>query len=141
VSPDQCAENERSNNSADRHSSLREHLTGYKDRQQVIPNTRKGTISHLKPDAASIRLAQQTAAARWIVFPRWDKDAGFELRQMTGAEAFMRVATNAFNYEMLGHEGFDTVRQIVECSRCFSLDYQDLSRAVAELTALADAHA
>jgi len=50
----------------------------------------------------------------------------------------MRLASNAFNYEMLGAAGFETVRDVVNASRCFQLSYGDLDEAVARLTALAD---
>jgi hypothetical protein len=50
----------------------------------------------------------------------------------------MRLATNAFNYEVLGIAGFATVREVVNASRCFRLSYSNLDEAVAQLTALAD---
>jgi hypothetical protein len=50
----------------------------------------------------------------------------------------MRLATNAFNYEVLGIAGFATVRQVVNASRCFRFSYSNLDEAVARLTTLAD---
>jgi len=103
-----------------------------------IPNTRKGTVAHVRPPASSIARAGDEAPVRWLVFPRWTSGAPLRLERIPPVEAFMQVATNAFNFEMLGAPAFDTVRTIVEASACFRLDYSDLGRAVAALTALAD---
>lgn len=107
----------------------------------VIPNTRKGTIRHLRPPADSIARAARTAPVRWVVFPRWQRDAALSLTPVPAAQGFMQVAANAFNYEMLGHAGFTTVRSIIETSTCHQLEYSRLDDAVAALEELAQTHA
>lgn len=102
----------------------------------VIENTRKGTIRHLQPPAGSIALAQQVAPVGWVVFPRWQRDAALLLQQVAPAEGFMQVAANAFNYEMLGHDGFTTVRSLVDAAGCYTLDYGRLDDAVVALDGL-----
>ena len=101
------------------------------------PNTRKGTVAHLRPPGDSVSLAGRPADARWIVFPRWEPGEPSRLTPISGAEAFMLLATNAFNYELLGEAGFDTVADVVGASRCFRFVYSDLDDAVEQLTALA----
>ncbi len=103
----------------------------------ATPNTRKGTVAHLRPPGDSVALADQPAAARWIVFPRWEPGERSRLTPISGAEAFMLLATNAFNYELLGEEGFDTVADVVGASRCFRFVYSDLDDAVEQLTLMA----
>lgn len=103
----------------------------------TIPGTRKGTIAHVRPPPASVARAQETAPAAWIVFPRWEAGAALALEEIPRSEGFMQLATNAFNYEMLGEAGFDTARGLVEATRCYRLVYSDLDEAVAELDALA----
>jgi HprK-related kinase A len=107
----------------------------------VIPDTRKGTIRHLRPPRDSIDRAAQTAPVRWVVFPRWQRDAALSLTPVPHAQGFMQVAANAFNYEMLGHAGFTTVRSIIEASTCHQLEYSRLDDAVAALDELAQSHA
>jgi HprK-related kinase A len=102
----------------------------------TIPNTRKGTIAHVKPPADSIRNSGKSAPARWIVFPRWSRGAQFACEEMPKLDAFMMLASNAFNYEMLGETAFVAVRSLVETTRCFRLVYSDLDRAVAFLNEL-----
>ena len=46
----------------------------------------------------------------------------------------MMLATNAFNYELLGKAGFDTVVELIETTRCFDFVYSDLEVAVDALT-------
>lgn len=104
----------------------------------IIPNTRKGTIAHVKPPTASIRDAAQSAAVRWIVFPQWSAGADLLCEEMPKAEAFLLLATNAFNYEMLGETAFDAVRQLVGAARCYRLVYSDLPQVIARLNEIAE---
>lgn len=104
----------------------------------TIPNTRKGTISHVKPPHASIRSAEMPATVRWIVFPQWAAGASARLEEIARVEAFMTLAANAFNYEMLGEQAFATVGDLVANARCFRLGYSDLEEGVALLNDLVE---
>lgn len=106
-----------------------------------IHNTRKGTISHVQVPAASIDSDGCVAPARLIVFPRWRPTGGLALEETSQVEGFMMLATNAFNYQLLGAAGFETVRKIVDGARCFRLVYSDLAEAVAALDELAESDA
>jgi HprK-related kinase A len=106
-----------------------------------IPGTRKGTVAHVRAPGESVRRASETAAAKWIVFPRWRAGVALSLKGLPPSEGFMRLATNAFNYEKLGATGFECLRQLVDECRCYSLEYSKLDDAVAALTQLADADA
>lgn len=104
----------------------------------TIPGTIKGTVAHLCPPASSVTRAAVRAPAAWVVFPRWAVGASLSLQPVDRPEAFMSLATNAFNYEIHGEAGFDTLRSLVETTRCFRLTYSGLSEAVAAIDALAD---
>jgi HprK-related kinase A len=99
----------------------------------TILNTRKGTIAHVKPPAASVKNASQTATARWIVFPRWIEDAPLSIQKISKAEGHMLLASNSFNYELLGERAFRVVRQLVTHADCFRLVYSDLEEAITAL--------
>jgi len=103
-----------------------------------IPKTRKGNVVHVKPPTASVQRATETAPARWIVFPRWVAGASLTLEETSKSESFVRLATNAFNYEILGESAFVAVRDLISGTRCFRLIYSDLEEAVAALNRLAD---
>ena len=55
---------------------------------------------------------------------------------MAKARAFLMVATNAFNYEVLGETSFRLVGEIVRNCECYSLTYSDLGEAVEALDGL-----
>jgi HprK-related kinase A len=116
-------------------------IRGFAPAAEIGPltrNTRKGDVAHLKPPADAVRRQHEPAPAGLVVFPRWEAGAPVELEDLPPADAFMRLAVNAFNYEMLGEAAFHTVRQLVEGTRCFHLRYGDLEEAAACLGALAD---
>lgn len=104
----------------------------------TVPNTRKGTIAHLRPSFDSVLRAQEVAPAGWLVFPRWVDASPLVLDRLSRHEGFMQLATNAFNYEMLGEQGFATIRGLVDTADSYRLVYSDLEQAVSALTALAD---
>ena len=43
----------------------------------------------------------------------------------------MALASNAFNYELLGEEAFNTVRAVVDACDAHSLVYSELGEAIA----------
>ncbi|HRO59572.1 MAG TPA: HprK-related kinase A [Burkholderiaceae bacterium] len=95
-----------------------------------IEGTIKGTVAHVRPPRDSVDAAAIEAPARWVVFPRWQADARLSFEEVPRAEAFMSLARNAFNYEVVGQAAFETVRDIVDRSRCYRLVYSDLDEAV-----------
>lgn len=104
----------------------------------AIAGTIKGTVAHVRAPADSVARAAEPARAAWVVFPQWLAGESTSLVPIGAAEGFMGLATNAFNYEMLGEAAFRTVRRIVESAPCFRLRYSDLGEAAAALDALAD---
>lgn len=104
----------------------------------VTPHTRKGTVAHLRPPDGSIANAASNAKASWIVFPRWVPGAQCVLTEVPKAEACMLLASNAFNYEVHGEVGFNTIVGLVEQSRCLEFEYSDLNTAVEALTDFAE---
>ncbi|HPT49566.1 MAG TPA: HprK-related kinase A [Accumulibacter sp.] len=95
--------------------------------------TRKGTVVHVQPPEDSIRRAQETAKPRWLVFPRWIADAPLTLTEIPKSQAFLMVASNAFNYEVLDQTAFQLVIDMVRSCDCFSLSYSKLDEAIAAL--------
>jgi hypothetical protein len=71
------------------------------------------------------------------VFPRWERGAKLEVTALPKAQTFMRLATNAFNYELLGEHAFTAIRNLVDRTQAFDFVYSDLSAAVERLTVLA----
>lgn len=99
-------------------------------------NTRKGTVAHVRPPVDSVRRAAETARPRWFVFPRWIAHSPLDLQPMSKSQAFLMVASNAFNYEVLDETAYRLVAQMVAQSDCYSLCYSDLDEALAALDEL-----
>lgn len=93
-------------------------------------NTRKGTVGYLCPPTRSVSLAHVTARPAWIVFPRWRAGAALETASIDGAATFLRVASNAFNYEAVGADGFEAVAAMTQACESHRLDYSRLDEAV-----------
>lgn len=98
--------------------------------------TRKGTVAHVRPPEESILRAQDPAEPRWLVFPRWVAEAPLAIEPIPKSEAFLLVATNAFNYEILDATAFRLVTEIVKKCDCYSLVYSNLAEAMSALDAL-----
>jgi HprK-related kinase A len=104
------------------------------DRQAVFGDvahdTHKGTVSHLRPSADSVRRMTEKARAAHVVFPRWEQDAPTELRPRARADAFMHAASHAFNYSLLGRLGFELNAALIDACACWDFRYSRLEEAL-----------
>ena len=104
----------------------------------VIRNTRKGDVAHLKPPSDSMLRGGECATVSHVIFPQYTAGADAQLIQIPKAQAFMRVCSNSFNYELAGVLGFRTVAGIIDTSDCFIFEFSELDAAVAALDELAE---
>jgi HprK-related kinase A len=104
----------------------------------IFPKTRKGDVAHLKPPAESVNRSEEAAAPALVVFPRYIPDQRARLRSLTKARAFMKLAGNAFNYELLGEQGFRTVASLIQSCDTYLFHYADLHEAVEVLDSLVE---
>lgn len=102
----------------------------------VFPKTRKGKVAHLKPPMESTERAHEKTPIGFVVFPHYTPEETARLKPLPKARAFMKLAGNSFNYELLGAEGFRTVASIIRDSECRLLHFGDLEKAVRMLDGL-----
>jgi len=103
----------------------------------VVPDTLKGSVAHVRPPRDSVRRAAEAALPAWVVLPRYAAGAPTELRPLSKGEAFMRLVDSAFNYSVHGRAGFDTVANLVESCECHEFTYGGaLEEAVAAFAGL-----
>lgn len=95
-----------------------------------VEKTNKGTIAHLKAPTGSIARAFEPARPALIVFPRYEHGAATSLAPLSKARAFMGVAENAFNYQVLGERGFMALAGLIESTTAFEFRYSQLDEAV-----------
>jgi len=83
-------------------------------------------------------LSKLTAKAKWIFFPKWVADSTTKIEAISDSEAFMLLASNAFNYEVLGAKGFKAVAYLVHSCNCYKLVYSDFDDVMTALQRLID---
>lgn len=96
----------------------------------VVPDTRKGTIAHLKAPTDSIARLDEPARPRWIVFPRYQAGAAPSMTALPPHEAFIFLAENSFNYSILGEQGFATLGRTIDDCACLNFCYSHLDDAI-----------
>jgi HprK-related kinase A len=99
-------------------------------------DTHKGTVAHLKPPADSVARMHENAAPRHIVFPRWREGAAPSSSPHSKADAFIHVATHAFNYDVLGRLAFELTCGLLDSCDCRNFEYSMLPDALAFFEAL-----
>lgn len=107
----------------------------------LVHGTAKGTIGHLRAPAASVARARECAPPLAVVFPRWEQGAATSLEPLPKARMFMRVADNAFNYMVLGEQGFRTLGDLAERCDGYEFVYSRLEEAMDVFDELAGAGA
>jgi HprK-related kinase A len=103
----------------------------------LFPKTRKGTVAHVRPPTASVRRMGETVHPAWVIFPRFVAGSRLAIRSLPKAQSFLRLAHNAFNYDVTGPDGFEAVGEIIRSCDCYELSYGDLDEVVAQIDRLA----
>lgn len=98
---------------------------------QRYADTRKGTISHAAPPAASRTSATQQARCRWVIFPRFASGSAPRCEEIGRAEAFARIAEQSFNRDRMGEAGFHALCGMLDQASCFDIAYDSTETALA----------
>lgn len=101
-----------------------------------VSDTTKGTVAHMQAPVDSVRRADQPARPGWVIFPRYVAGAPSRLAPTAPSRAFMRLAENCFNYNLLGAAGFDALGRLIDASACFDFTYSSLDEAIALFASL-----
>lgn len=91
---------------------------------------------HMAPPAESVLRAGTPARPAWIVFPTWEKGAAARMEPLGRADTFLRLASNCFNYNVLGMTAFEALGRLTDAAEPFAFTYSDLDDAVATFDAL-----
>ena len=89
----------------------------------VVPDTLKGSVAHVRPPADSVQRALEFAVPAWVVLPRYEDGAAMQLAALPKCDAFMRLVDSAFNYSVHGRAGFDALAALVDASDCHAFTY------------------
>ncbi len=102
----------------------------------LFPKTRKGTVAHLQSPRISVEQSRQLAKPAMIIFPLYQSGAETTFKSLAKHYAFLKLSSNAFNYEVMGLTGFERVRDIINSCACYNLIYSDLDDVIKQLDAM-----
>ncbi|MGZ8190463.1 MAG: HprK-related kinase A [Methylococcaceae bacterium] len=104
---------------------------------RVVNDTLKGTVGHLCPPDSSVELSAIPAQPAKLIFPKYQDASKTELTPLSKGRAFLKVAENSFNYNVLGVVGFDSLSAMIDASDCYEFKYSSLDEALALFAELA----
>ena len=96
----------------------------------IVRDTSKGTVSHLRAPDSSMRDSALAATPAWIIFPRYLPGAPAVLAPRPKGRSLMEIAEQSFNYNILGAEGFDTLKRLIDSCACYDFSYSSLDEAI-----------
>lgn len=97
---------------------------------EVVDDTNKGTIAHMKPSQESVSQIFERAKANTLIFPKFKAKSPTELTALDKADASMEVIKNSFNYGILGSAGFNALTALIENCKIYQFTYSDLQQAI-----------
>ena len=103
----------------------------------TVHETAKGVVAHFVPPSTAVEAATRRATPAWVIFPKYVAGAPARFTSQERARAFMQLVENAFNYDVFGDEGFRLLGDLVDRSRCYSMEYSDLAEAISGFDRLA----
>ena len=103
---------------------------------RVSVGTSKGSVTHMRAPAEHVARMADPAMPRWVIFPRYVAGSPPQLRPRPRAASLLELGRNAFNYDLLGRQGFETLADLVSNCDCYDFQYSQLDDAVAAFDAL-----
>jgi len=97
----------------------------------LVRDTIKGTVGHFRPPAESVSRSAELGTPTHVIFPRYRAGAATALAPLTRGTAFMRLAQNTFNYDLLGQKSFEAMGQLIASVAAYDFEYQDADAAIA----------
>jgi len=105
---------------------------------RVFADTRKGTLTHLRPPTEAVERQCEPALPGWVVFPTHAADAATKLVPLRKAVGFLRLEENCFNYKTLGRAAFDALSQLIDTAACYELPFAQAVAAAELVDGLAE---
>ncbi|AEE23832.1 HPr kinase [Glaciecola sp. 4H-3-7+YE-5] len=89
----------------------------------VAVGTHKGDIAHVKLTTRAGFNALCDADVIAVVFPKYRENQSLSIEELSQTAGFSRLVHHAFNYNVLGIDGFNTLKSVVDKSQFFNLSY------------------
>jgi hypothetical protein len=95
-----------------------------------VHDTIKGSVAHMRPPLSALQRAEEHALPGWVVLPKFVAGSPAQLTPLSRARGLMALIENAFNFDLHGKRGFETLGDFVDASLCFEFSYSQLDDAV-----------
>ena len=100
----------------------------------VCRDTQKGDVAHVKVLSWSHYSTLTPVPICAVVFPKYRAESELTIYQLTQLDAFAQLSRNAFNYNVLGAQGFELVNRLIRQAALFQVEYSDVAELDAFLT-------
>jgi HprK-related kinase A len=87
--------------------------------------THKGDIAHVKLMSRAQYDELEDAKIVAVVFPKYQANQQLDITSVSQTAGFSRLVHHAFNYNVLGTEGFNTLKKVVDDCQLYSIRYSD----------------
>ncbi len=95
-----------------------------------VAGTTKGDIEHMYVPEENALQASMGIHAKYLVFPHYQSGCETEVAPLSKGRASMSLIENAFNFNILGHQGFEMISDLVDSLECHDFTYPDLQQAL-----------
>lgn len=102
----------------------------------VIPDTLKGDIAHMLVPQSALTEQSTPVKPAFLVFPHYKENAEKQFIELSKARTLMTLAEHAFNFNILGEEGFDSMSNMIDRIKCYDFTYADLTTALEGIDSL-----
>jgi len=92
--------------------------------------TTKGIVAHMKVPDESVEKAEERTLPAWVVCPKYEPGAPAKLERRSKGQTFLYLVENAFNYNILGTRGFETLASLIDNCACYDFSYSKLDEAI-----------
>lgn len=104
----------------------------------VMADTHKGDVCLFKASTNAIINHQVNARATHVIFPKYQADSAIQATSLEEPSVLFALIENAFNYNMLGEQGFDAMTDLVGHVEGLQFTYGNNHQAIAWFEALAN---
>jgi HprK-related kinase A len=98
---------------------------------QIINDTSKGTVVHMRPPDLSVHLGLNPARPTKLVFPQYQHQSSTKLVALNKGSALLKAVEQSFNYNVLGLKGFNCLSDLIDNCDCYDFTYSNLPEAIA----------
>jgi HprK-related kinase A len=106
----------------------------------IIPDTTKGDIAYMRAPESSVLAQAIPVKSAFLVFPHYRAESESELTPLAKSRAFMTLAENAFNFNILGAVGFEAMTGLIDKVECYDFSYPDLATALNGINEIVTKH-